>query len=611
MKKILLSIVLVMVSIVSYSTSLTVTNTNDNGAGSLRAQIAAASTGDTILFDASLNGSVINFYGGDIDITTSITILGPGYDSLELNGVGASRMFHIMGVDVTISGLRFAYGKQIDVVNVNHGGAIYHSDSGDLTLSNIKFYNCQATNNNGSQGGALAYHATNGHVSLDNCIFTASSSDNYGGALCLNNSGSSGSIKNCIFDDNGVQGGRGVIFLNLDTVEIINTSITRNYGRGTVLDLTSCESVKIVNTTVSNNTDINDIGIIDFPYGPATVEVINCTIKDNTNPVRLYADEDTVKFYSQNTIYDNAGKNFDLYPNADLVLISLGGNVSNDTTAQSFLTATNDTNDVNPNLGALEGNIGLGQIHPLNCGSVAFNNGIATGAPATDQRGMARYRGVDAGAYEQQPTYGTDVIVACRSHKWINGVTYSSSNSAVKDTIASSMGCDSIVTLNLTINNVSSVTTTITDSLTITADNGNGTYQWLDCNNGMSPITDSTNQSINPQGSGNYAVQITENGCVDTSDCVRFIRSSIIENTFSDVFTAYPNPTNGLFNIEFDNVQEELNIELMSVSGKVIQSSVYTNTNRIQLDLNQPQGVYLLKVTDNKGNSAVLRLVRY
>lgn len=598
------------ISIITSATTLTVTNTDDTGPGSLRAQIAAASSGDTILFDASLNNSTIYFYSGDIDINTSITILGPGRSLLSLDGVGASRVFNIKGADVTIKGLTLAYCKQIASID-NSGGAIFHQDSGDLTLSDIYFYNNQAVNNNGSQGGALAYHAQNGHVSLDSCIFSACYSDNYGGAISLNNSSSSGTIKNCIFDDNTVQGGKGVIFINLDTVEIINTSITRNYGRGTILDLTSCESVTMLNTTISNNTDINDYGIVDFPYGPATVKVINCTIKDNTNPVRIYADDDPVTFISQNTIYDNAGDNFQLYPNTDLTLISNGGNVSNDTTGRSFLNSINDTNDVNPMLGPLEGNVGIGQIHPLNCGSVAFNNGVATGAPLLDQRGMPRYRAIDAGAYEQQPLLGTDVQIACRSFKWINGVTYMASNSVVKDTIASSAGCDSIVTLNLTINNVSSVTTTVTDSLTITADNSNGTYQWLDCNNGMSPITDSTNQSINPQGSGNYAVEITENGCLDTSDCVNFIRSSIIENSFSSTLTAYPNPTNGNFTIEFDGVQAELNVQLLSVSGQVLEAETYTNTNLVTLEITQPKGVYLLKVTDNNGNVAVLRLIKY
>ena len=45
--------------------TLTVTNTNDNGVGSLRAQIAAATSGDTIDFSASLGGQTITLTSGE------------------------------------------------------------------------------------------------------------------------------------------------------------------------------------------------------------------------------------------------------------------------------------------------------------------------------------------------------------------------------------------------------------------------------------------------------------------------------------------------------------------------------------------------------------------
>lgn len=48
---------------------------------------------------------------------------------------------------------------------------------------------------------------------------------------------------------------------------------------------------------------------------------------------------------------------------------------------------------------------------------------------------------------------GTDVIVACDSYTWINGITYTSSNNIATYTLSNSSGCDSIVTLDLTINN--------------------------------------------------------------------------------------------------------------------------------------------------------------
>jgi hypothetical protein len=52
------------------------------------------------------------------------------------------------------------------------------------------------------------------------------------------------------------------------------------------------------------------------------------------------------------------------------------------------------------------------------------------------------------------PTYSIDTIVSCEPYTWVNGITYSSNNYTDSYTFqnASSSGCDSIVQLNLTIN---------------------------------------------------------------------------------------------------------------------------------------------------------------
>ncbi len=52
-----------------------------------------------------------------------------------------------------------------------------------------------------------------------------------------------------------------------------------------------------------------------------------------------------------------------------------------------------------------------------------------------------------------QPTSFTDIQSACDEFTWINGVTYTASNNTVKDTLVAVNGCDSIVTLDLTITN--------------------------------------------------------------------------------------------------------------------------------------------------------------
>src|SRR5689334_14650576 len=82
--------------------TLTVTSANDSGAGSLRAAIAAAHSGDTILFASTLTlstgsskphhagttatSSTITLTGGELDLTKSLTIQGPGSGLLTITG---------------------------------------------------------------------------------------------------------------------------------------------------------------------------------------------------------------------------------------------------------------------------------------------------------------------------------------------------------------------------------------------------------------------------------------------------------------------------------------------------------------------------------------------
>ena len=48
---------------------------------------------------------------------------------------------------------------------------------------------------------------------------------------------------------------------------------------------------------------------------------------------------------------------------------------------------------------------------------------------------------------------GTDVQTACDSYTWIDGNTYTTSNNSATWTLTNASGCDSTVTLDLTINN--------------------------------------------------------------------------------------------------------------------------------------------------------------
>src|SRR5258707_4658165 len=86
--------------------TLTVRNNLDSGAGSLRAEIAAAHSGDTIVFAPSLNGQTITLASGELLIKKNLTVAGPGAANLTISGNHASRVFELSKLDqVTLSGL--------------------------------------------------------------------------------------------------------------------------------------------------------------------------------------------------------------------------------------------------------------------------------------------------------------------------------------------------------------------------------------------------------------------------------------------------------------------------------------------------------------------------
>jgi hypothetical protein len=97
--------------------TLTVLNNLDSGPGSLRAEIAAAKSGDTIRFAGSLDGQTITLTGGELALTKDLDIEGLGANQLAVSGNDASRVFGIgSNVTATVAGLTITGGL------ADHGG---------------------------------------------------------------------------------------------------------------------------------------------------------------------------------------------------------------------------------------------------------------------------------------------------------------------------------------------------------------------------------------------------------------------------------------------------------------------------------------------------------
>lgn len=199
-------------------------------------------------------------------------------------------------------------------------------------------------------------------------------------------------------------------------------------------------------------------------------------------------------------------------------------------------------------------------------------------------------------------TSATDVISACDSYTWIDGNTYTSSNNTATWTITNSAGCDSVITLDLTIN-TSPVNVVTQNGITLTALQSGATYQWLDCNNGYSPLNGETNQQFTASANGNYAVEVTMNGCADTSSCY-VINNIGISELYKDVLSIHPNPATDILNIDgIDQVVGFKYVEITSVDGKVvlIRKEGSSELNVATLS----NGVYLLNIVHENGKETV------
>jgi hypothetical protein len=179
---------------------------------------------------------------------------------------------------------------------------------------------------------------------------------------------------------------------------------------------------------------------------------------------------------------------------------------------------------------------------------------------------------------------------ACKEYS-LNNQLYSNSGIYTQQLI-NAAGCDSTITLNLTIIKID--TSISLAGNTLTSSQSNATYQWIDCDNNI-PVAGAINKSFTPVKSGTYALALGFQGCVDTSDCITIWLTAINNiNTDLNKPNVYPNPNNGLFNI---TLNQRAAVQVFNATGQeIFKEDVYSGDHVIDLGLS-PAGIYLIKTT--------------
>ena len=174
--------------------------------------------------------------------------------------------------------------------------------------------------------------------------------------------------------------------------------------------------------------------------------------------------------------------------------------------------------------------------------------------------------------------------------------------------MTASSGCDSSVTTNLTVQLPLDISVTINQG-SMQVGESNAAYQWLDCDANNAPISQATNQTFIPNVNGNYAVEVTVDGCTSTSVCTSYNLVGMKE--LDDlVFQLYPNPTSGMVTVSFGTEVPVEQLTVTDVTGRLMYNQSHFTMNNFEIDLSREgKGVYLLNVQVN-GRVQTLKITK-
>ena len=549
---------------------------------------------------ASVNGGGVYFESSTDSSETSIIIeLSNFIGNVALNGAGV----YYQSLSASTSIFNINSSNILENTSTYNGGGVHcnFSNTSSLTISNSNVERNIASQN----GGGINYASFYGYspdssyfsINIDNSTFSENESGN-GGGLAYSSSSlfSYQSILTRIFnttisDNNAVNGG-GVYSSSTgessDSLFLKNCTIsgnTANNGGGffsSAYSSTANRFFSISNSTIYANTAIDNGGAIysNYQNSPSSITVKNSIIAENGSGVS--------GFYSFNnpTILSNS---YNIFSN------SISGIDVNDQIATALQL----------NLQPLSFNGGSTQTLLPGIGSVAINNGDPT--DLSDAQNGVIFGVRDIGAAEQCHSASSIIVTACGSYSSPSGNTVYTVSGIYYDTIPNLVGCDSVITLDLTITNIDN--TIIQNGFVITANETNADYKWVNCNNGYEVIVGETDLSYTAINNGSYAVVVSMNGCSDTSECITFSTIGIEKHNSEMSIKVYPNPTKGNIFFDFGEVYERTEIKIFDLSMREVYKIELKNQEGINLKLNIPNGIYFVNINSD-GKQSRIKLIK-
>lgn len=249
------------------------------------------------------------------------------------------------------------------------------------------------------------------------------------------------------------------------------------------------------------------------------------------------------------------------------------------------------------------GNTTLSVASPEPNTTYLWNNGMVGSSITVNMPGYYRVRGQNINGclsllsntksvVAQQPNYTSISKNICAGQVYTFGNQTLTQEGTYHATFPNAIGCDSVVTLNLTVQTIYPSFSRLSDVLVASPANATS-YQWL---LNEQPITGATNQLYLMLQSGNYSVVVTSGLCSDTS-AVQQLHLTSVKSKTQAVINIFPNPSTGLINVLLDNVQSADYVLFNAMGKEVKADKLQGNKQPNILDMsNLSTGMYVLKV---------------
>ena len=311
-----------MLAVVTVDTLDDSVNFSD-GHTSLREAIFATNIvpgADTINFAPSLTAggpAKMLLTQGELAITDSLTINGPGANLLTIDAQQASRIFNITATvgDFSITGLCLTNGRTVGGDVSYSGGAIRSLTTGQLTVAQCTILNNHIEGDRADGGGIFSQNS----VTVVDCTVSGNSAsglDGDGGGIRTNgiltlvrstvsnnstagvnaegggiNAFNGADISDSVISGNKTTGpsgaGGGGVFVRYGTLSLSNSTVADNSTSGS-----DCRGgglfVRFGNSTITGSTISGNLTTGDYAYGggittdTGIITLVNCTISGNS-----------------------------------------------------------------------------------------------------------------------------------------------------------------------------------------------------------------------------------------------------------------------------------------------------------------------------------------